>query len=183
LRVAYFDLETTALEADIGHILIGSILCHDGEMRTFRQDEMRKRGDKVDCDKRIAVAIRDVLEEHHIVVGWHSKGFDIPFLNTRLVANGQQPIRKHLHFDPRWNMAGWRGLKPRNARLETAAEFFQLGEQKMKVPIQTWSASRYLDREALDVLVDRCESDVLLLRDLTEKILDTGLVSNIQSYP
>lgn len=189
MRVCYFDLETTNLVGDLGRLLCGSILRHDGTMVTFRQDEFveaarrrKKKASMVD-DGDLAEAIRDELEKHHIVSGWFSKGFDIPFLNTRLAQNGRRLIRQHIHFDPRWYMSGWRGLKPRSAKLAVAAEFFGLDEQKMAVGVEVWARAQVGEKEALDILVERCESDVRLLKEVSERILETGVVKNLMSYP
>lgn len=180
MRIAYFDLETTNLNADIGRILIGSIRKSDGDIVTFRNKTSLIR--KAD-DRDIAIKIRDVLEKHHCLVGWHSKGFDIPFLNTRLAAHGERLLSPRLHLDPRWQMAGWRGLKPRSAKLSVAAEFFGLDERKMELGVEVWAKAGVGDKESLDILAERCESDVRLLYEVTQKILDSGVVKNIQSYP
>lgn len=184
MRVAYFDLECTSLKGDVGRILVGSILLN-GEMTTFRQDEIKRRKRiAMSNDGPIAVAIRDHLETAHMVVGWHSKGFDIPFLNTRLVANGERTITPSLHLDPMWQMRGWRGLAPRNSKLSTVAEFFKLGERKQSVDVEEWiKAQMDWNEEAMDILCERCESDVRLLAEITEHILDAGLVRNIMRYP
>lgn len=179
LKVAYFDLETTNLNADIGRILCGTIRTHEGKVVTYRNSIPNIR--KAD-DREIAIQIRDLLDQHHMLVGWHSKGFDVPFLNTRLVAHGERPLRRHLHLDPRWQMSGWRGLKPRSAKLKVAAEFFGLDEGKMELPVEVWAKAGVGDKDALKTLVERCESDVRLLYSVTQRILDTGLVTNIASY-
>jgi uncharacterized protein YprB with RNaseH-like and TPR domain len=184
VRVAYFDLETTDLRADIGRILIGSILCHDGQLVTFRQDVVakKKRTDYAD-DGEIAKLIRDVLEKHDLLIAWNGKGFDIPFLNTRLVQNGHRRLLPKLFLDPKWYMQGWRGLLPRNAKLDTAAEFFRLGERKMDVPVEVWAKAACGNKEAMDTLVERCESDVRILKEATERILASGVVKTISVYP
>lgn len=183
MRVAYWDLETSNLEGDIGRLLCASILSDDGEMTTFRNDRIRAKKSMAD-DHTIAVRIRDELEKYHMTVGWFSKGFDIPFLNTRLAAYNERTLAPHFHFDPCWSMRGWRGLKTRNGKLKTAAEFFGLGERKMDVDVSVWiDAALGGDHDAMDILAERCESDVRILAKLSTKILDTGLVKNISRYP
>lgn len=183
-RTAYFDLETTDLAGDFGRILCGSILRHDGTMQTFRQDEIVAAGKARNMadDREISKLIRDALEEHHLLVGWFSKGFDIPFLNSRLVANGHRMIKQHLHIDPRWYYSGWRGVKTRNAKLKTVSEFFGY-EPKQEVTSEVWVEARTGDRKAMDIVVERCESDVRILAEITARTADEGLIRNVQMYP
>lgn len=184
MRIAYWDLETSDLEGDVGRILCASILSlPSGTMTTFRNDKVKKKRSMAD-DAEIARKIRDKLEEHHLTVGWFSKGFDIAFLNTRLVASKQRPLASLLHIDGCWSLKGWRGLKPRNAKLATAAEFFGVPERKMPVDVSVWiDAALGGDRKAMDVLVERCESDVRVTRDVTEQLLNANLIKTIQRYP
>lgn len=186
MKVAYFDLETTNLKADVGRLLCGSVLCYDGSMHTVRWDEMATKKELrhgLTNDEKVAVAVRDLLNAHHVVCGWFSKGFDVPFLNTRLAAFGNKLVERHLHIDGIWYMKGWRGLGTRSAKLAVAAEFFGLDERKMDVDVNVWVRGQAGEREAMDVLVERCESDVRLLQKVVQRQLDLGLVRQIQSYP
>ena len=184
MRIAIWDLETSGLEADVGRILCGSILdVTSNKMLSFRNDRIRDKRNMAD-DGEIARRLRDELEKYHITVGWYSKGFDIAFLNTRLVKAGHKPLRSHLHLDPIWVCKGWRGLKPRSAKMAVMAEFFNLPERKPGVDVDVWiEAALGGSRKAMDELVERCEADVRITHQLTIKLLDTGMIKNIQSYP
>jgi hypothetical protein len=179
--IAVFDLETTDLSADFGRLLCGSILSYpSGEMRTFRYDEY---ADTPSNDREVAVAVRDYIERHHISCGYYSKGFDIGFLNTRLVVNGERPMRRMLHLDPIWYYRGWRGMKPRSSKMKVVAKVFDLGEEKQDVPDETWIDARHGDKDAMDIIVDRCESDVRITMNALVHCLDNDLIKNVQSYP
>ena len=184
MRVAYWDIESTDLTGDFGRLLCVSILQYDGVLVTFRQDELVAAGKATDMadDSALAVLARDALEAHHLTCAWYGKGFDIPLLNTRLVANGHRMLKPMLMFDPRWYYSGWRGLKPRNAKLKTVTEFFGY-EQKQEVGAEVWVNARGGNKEAMDIVVERCESDVRILKDLAERTLDEGLVRNLGAYP
>ena len=182
MRIAYWDIETTDLKADVGRILCAVV--YDPIARkyhTFRNDDI---SGVIANDEEIALALRDCIEGFPISAGWHSKGFDIPFVNTRLAKYGHQPIRRHLHIDGRWSMAGWRGLGPRNAKLGTAAEFFDLKNRKPSVDVDVWiGAAMGGDRKAMDELVSRCKADCKITAEVIERLLDLGVIANIQSYP
>lgn len=186
MNLAYFDLETNDLNGSFGRVLCGSILLLPSEeMVTFRLDDyvQRKQAKNMRDDQAIARDIRNILNTQHITAGWYSKGFDIPFLNTRLLANGEERMKTKLHLDGVWYAKGWRGLKAKNAKLASVAEFFGLDERKMAVDPETWEEARVGERDAMDVIVDRCESDVRLTREVIERLLDAELVANIQRYP
>lgn len=185
MRTAYFDLETWDLEPEFGPIICGVVISMPNDRVTvFRQDEYERDGradDMVD-DEEIATDIRDFLEDHHIVVGWHSKGFDIPLLNTRLAKYEKRQIQRHLHLDPMYYYRGWRGLKPKSASLENVAKFYDF-EEKIGVDPDTWLRARLGNKPEMDKAVERCTSDVRILKQITERCLDERLAKNIQSYP
>lgn len=182
LKIAVFDLETTNLKGDLGRLLVGSVYSYpSGVITTFRQDEMSPRKSMAD-DRTLAVAVRDLLEQHHMLVGWYSKGFDIPFLNTRLVQNGERRVKPMLHLDPIFFYRGWHGIKPRSSKLSVVAEFYNLPERKMDVDVSVWVAAQGGDTDAMDTLCERCESDVRLLAEVTRRTFDNDLVKNIGRY-
>lgn len=184
MRVCVWDLETSGLEGDVGRLLCASVMdVASGKMTSFRNDRVMAKKGMAD-DAEIARRVRDELEKYHITIGWYSKGFDIAFLNTRLVKAGHKPLRSHLHLDPIWVCKGWRGLKPRSAKMAVMSEFFNLPERKPGVDVDVWiDAAMGGSRKAMDELVERCEADVRITYKLTLKLLDTGLIKNITSYP
>ena len=180
--IAVFDLETTDLKGDFGRLLCGSVLSYPSmEIRSFRIDEIN--AGSVADDGPLAAAIRDEIEQHHISAGYFSKGFDISFLNTRLLAAGERRMTPMLHIDPIWFYRGWRGVGVRSSKMKVVAEWLGLDEQKMQVPADVWVAARHGDKAALDIVVDRCESDVRVTMDIIVHALDNRLMKNIQTYP
>ena len=179
MKIATWDIETTNLKADVGRILCASVLT-GRTMKSFRNDDI---GKTMADDEEIAIQLRDYLEQFHMTIGWFSKGFDMSFVNTRLVKYGHKPIRSHLHFDPIWYCKGWRGLRPRSAKMKVMAEFFNV-ERKIDVDVDVWIDAAYGGcRKSMDLLVKRCEGDVRTTEKLACHILDTGMVKNIGVYP
>ena len=180
--IAVFDLETTDLKADFGRLLCGSVLSYPSmQMQSFRIDE--EHGETVADDGTLAVAIRNEIERHHISAGYFSKGFDVSFLNTRLMVKGHRKMTPMLHIDPIWFYKGWRGLKFRSSSMKVVAKVLGLEETKMDVPDEVWIDARHGDKGSLDILVDRCESDVRITMDIICHALDNRLMKNIQTYP
>ena len=186
--LAVYDLETTGLKADFGRLLCGSVLSYpSGKITTFRIDE--GMGGSLNNDGKLAVAIRDEIERHWISGGYFSKGFDVSFLQTRLILNGERELGKTLHIDPMWFYKGWRGLRFRSSSMKVVAKVLGLAEQKMDVPDEIWQAAQKetigtpAHTEAMDMIVDRCESDVRVTLTIMKHALSHRLMKSIQSYP
>lgn len=176
-----WDIETTGLKGDFGRLLCCSMMTlPGGEMTTYKWTDFSKTYNN---DGKLAAAIRDKIEEHDFSAGYFSKGFDFGFLQARLAANGKRLLDRHLHIDPIWHFRGWRGLKIGSSSMKNVASFFGLDEQKMDVPKDVWVAANAGDLEALEILVERCESDVRVTAKLLKKALELRLVKNVQSYP
>lgn len=186
--LAVYDLETTGLKADFGRLLCGSILSYpSGKIKTFRIDQ--NMGGSLNNDGQLAVAIRDEVERHWVSCGYFSKGFDISFLQTRLILNGERKIGSGLHADPCWFYRGWRGMSMRSSSMKVVAKVLGLDEQKMDVPDAVWQAAQKetigtaAHTEAMDIIVDRCKSDVRVTLKILKHCLGNKLMKNIQSYP
>ena len=186
MKIAYWDIETNDLNGEFGRVLVASVLSlPSGQMTTLRIDKYIEDGRSDDMldDKALLTDLRSILEDHHITSGWYSKGFDIPFVNTRLAAHGLKPVRSHLHLDGIWYAKGWRGIKAQSGKLKDVARFFQLEEVKLEMSPDDWQRARLGQSKAMNKAVLRCESDVRLTREVTERLLGLGLVANIQRYP
>lgn len=186
MKVAYFDIETTDLNPAIGRILAASVLdAHSGKIQTLRQDKyvQSKKAEDMADDKQLVIDLREILESYNITIGWYSKGFDIPFISSRLLAVGEKPPRSGLHLDAIWYAKGWRGFKANGASLKAVARLLGLEESKMEVGEEVWAKARGGNKAAMDTIVKRCESDLRLTKGVTERLMDGGLVKNIQQYP
>jgi uncharacterized protein YprB with RNaseH-like and TPR domain len=170
LKITFFDTESTDLSANWGRLLCASFVGLDGEVITYRKDRRPFKGrNKVD-DSRLAVAIRDEIEKSDIIVGWNSILHDLPLVNARLAAAGERPIRvgeRHgvMNLDLMY-YAGGQSMKIGGRRLDTVAKFFRCDNQKTPLDGETWQLAATGDAEAMDLVVEHCEADVLVLRDV-----------------
>jgi uncharacterized protein YprB with RNaseH-like and TPR domain len=184
MRIAYWDEETWDLSPQFGPVICISVLdSGTNKMKTFRIDDYVKKGKAADLtdDRELCIDVRDYLETFHMTAGWFSKGFDIAHFRTRLVLNGERPLKEMLHMDCIWYFRGWRGLKPMSSKMKHVAEFFGL-EKKPDVAPEVWMKAKGGNKKALDEVCDRCEADVRITQAITEKALDLGLVKNISRY-
>lgn len=187
MDIAVFDIETHDLSAPFGPLLCASVYdVRNDTMTTFRQDDYtrkRKNGAKNMVDDRLLlIDLRDYLESFHCTMGWFTKGFDLPHVRSRLVLQGERPLKEMLHVDGIWYYKGWRGLKFGSARLGKVAANLKTPNQKPEVEADVWMGAKAGDRTCLDEVVDRCEADVLTTYDVIRKSFDLGLIKNIQRY-
>lgn len=163
-NMAFLDIEATDLKGNFGRMLCISIADVFGNVQTLRGDDPRFAGVKRRDDSRLAVAARDLLESYDQWVGWNSKMYDIPFIDTRLLIAGERPLRKDvMHIDPMWK-AGRFSLTLHSRRLDAVAKTFRLDAQKTPLDFDTWQDAAEGEKWAMDQVVEHCEADVLALR-------------------
>lgn len=166
-----FDLETTDLKGLMGRILCASFYDgQTGEVTTFRGDQQPYKGRSKIDDSKLAVAIRDHLEQYSLICGHNSKLFDVPFLNARLAKAGQRPLRVQFHLDTRWYLNS-ASMRIGSAKLENAQKFFDLGEAKTPISWEQWALAATHDKDAMDEVVVHCEQDVKVLAELIPHVL------------
>lgn len=170
MKVIFFDTESTDLAASWGRILCCSFVGIDGEPYTFRGDRRPYIGrNKID-DSKLVRAIRDELERADMIVGWNSILHDIPLMNARLNLANERSVatgEKHAtwHLDAMFYVGG-QSMKIGGRKLDTAAKFFKVDHQKTPLDGEIWQLAGVGDKEAMDSVVEHCEADVLVLRDL-----------------
>lgn len=172
MKVVLFDTESTDLAASWGRILCASFheLGEGDNVTTFRGDKKPyRRPAKVD-DSKLCLAIRERLESADMIVGWNSILHDVPLLNARLRVAGERPLHTPKHLDLMF-YAGGVSLKVGGRRLETVAKFFKVPNQKTPLDGDMWQRAGVGDNTpdgvpAMDYIVEHCEADVLVLRDL-----------------
>jgi len=170
VKVLIFDTESTNLSASWGRILCTSFVTLDGEVYTYRGDVRPYRGRTRIDDKKVVVATRNELESADIVVGWNSILHDIPLLNARLAKAGERSVKlgeKYgtQHLDLMY-YAGGQSMKVGGRKLDTIAKFFGVENQKTALDGDVWQLAGTGDHNAMDQVVEHCELDVLVVRDL-----------------
>lgn len=170
MKVCFWDLETTNLSALMGRILCCSFAELEGEAYTFRQDHPDFTGETLTDDSNLVLAIREELETYDLIVAHNGRLFDIPLLNARLAKAGLGPLKTHFMLDTRWYLNS-ASMRIGSAKLENAAKFFELGNQKTPISWDVWQRAAALERDAMDSVVEHCEADVKVLRELYPIVL------------
>jgi uncharacterized protein YprB with RNaseH-like and TPR domain len=171
MRTTFWDLETTDLGGNFGRLLCCSFIDLDSdEVVTFRRDRRPWKGTKLTDDKRLAVAIRNRLEQADIIAGWNSLLFDAPFLNARLAAADERPLRvgeRHgsRHLDMMYYASG-QSMRLHGRALDKVAKFFHADNKKTPLLPEVWADAGAGVPEAMQEVVDHCEADVRVTKDV-----------------
>lgn len=171
MKIVFFDMECTDLKALMGRLLCTSFKPFGGDPYTFRVDRKPwKSIDPID-DSRLAVAARDELEKHNLIVGWNSKMFDVPFLNARLAKANERPLQVlNFHADLMW-YAGGCSMRIGSKRLENVQKFFNLDQEKTPLDWEEWQRAALGSKAAMQRVVEHCEADVTVLSQAYEHLL------------
>ncbi len=149
--VAFLDIETTGTEAEGDEItLIG--LFDGNTMRSYLEEEMER--------------FPEDLEQYKLIVTFNGSSFDLPFLKRTF-----PELRLHqIHIDLR-HVLRRLGLKGGLKAIERRVGIERTPQTR---DVRGWDAvylwRRYLkgDEEALDILLQYNEEDVVNLKDLVE---------------
>lgn len=163
-RMAFYDIETTDLGAMVGRVLCVSIADEFGMVTTRTYADFK--GKSILDDVPLVNWTRDELAKYDIWVGWNSVLFDQPFLNARLLKGDEWPLRQdRMHLDL---MYQFKGRKSRfgSAKMDNVAKALGVPNQKTPLSFDLWERASVGDQEALEGVVEHCEADVLVLRDI-----------------
>lgn len=163
-RMAFYDIETTNLGAGMGRVLCVSIADEFGKVTTRTYADFD--GKSILDDTPLVAWTREELDKYDIWVGWNSILFDQPFLNGRLLKGLEWPLRMDkMHIDL---MYMFRGRKVRfgSSKLDNVAKNLGVPNQKTPLDFATWERAMVGDKDALAEVVEHCEADVLVLRDV-----------------
>ena len=159
-RICFFDIEASGLKADYNSILCASIQPYKGKVTTYATE---RPGD----DKMLVRQIRDELEKYLVIVGYYSKGFDLPMIRSRLLHFNMRDILPQYHVDMYYSLKG----KTLVARRSMAhmSEWLDLEHKKMSVGPQVWNDVLARPKSTMNILIKRCEADVIEVMDLYDR--------------
>ena len=161
MKIAFWDVETSNFKPDFAVMLCCGIKPYE------KEPIMIYKGRSGVNDKKLVKSIKDELEKHDILVSYYGLGFDLKFLNSRLLYWGYEPLREKLHIDV-YRIAR-KIFNISNRRLATIAHFLKI-EGKDHVEGELWmKAALEGDKRSLMRIIDHCKRDTEVL----EKVLDT----------
>jgi len=147
---ATFDLETSNLNASIGEILCGCVKNVGGNTKTFVAG---RQGDGTVADR-----IREELMKYDYIITWYGTGFDLPFLQTRLLLSGNPPLSHIRHVDLYYTARSQ--LAMHSNRQQAVGETLLGESNKTRLIGSVWNAAMKGNRTAMKYIVDHCQKDV-----------------------
>jgi len=171
-ELCFWDIEATGLKADYNSILVISIL-------PFYGDPITLSVDTVGNDKDIVNEAKEILENFDMWCGYYSRGYDIRMLNTRLFKWGGLPVEKSLHLDLFYQLKSHLSASRRSQAhyMNWFTDSVEEDMEKMSVGADSWSEMPYNMKKHMPIMRDRCESDVIGLRTLYNRV--KPLIKNV----
>ena len=155
--IAFYDLEATGLRGDYNSVLCVSVKPFGKRPTTF---SVKHPGD----DRAVVVAARDYLTSFDCWVGYYSKGFDFPMLNTRLLHWAEAPLLKKPHIDMYYTLKA--NLNTSRRSQAHLLEWLGTPQKKMTVSADKWNKVLEDPVGNMPTMIKRCESDTAGLEAL-----------------
>jgi uncharacterized protein YprB with RNaseH-like and TPR domain len=159
MRVAFFDIESSHLKADFGVMLCACV-------KPLDEDVITLDGRRGSNDKELCLRLKEELEKYDILVSYYGLGFDVLFLNSRLLHYGLEPLKMKYHIDMYGVVRKFAALHSR--RLESVSKFLGI-KGKGSIEPELWVKAAYDgDKDALAKIKQHCKEDVEVLESLYE---------------
>ena len=175
MRTCIFDMETMGFDADFDR-MICSVVKEYGT----RRDNIIIRPKHYNDDIDSILRVKETLERFDILVTYYGKGFDIPWLNSRLLLMGEPRVRKMYHIDLYYIIKNMVKRTVRRKSLGHIADIFELEEGKMRIPNKIWRGAHDGDESCIRTIVERCKSDVRLTEQTYDRLKDCGWICTLR---
>lgn len=166
LKIVILDIETSSLEADAGVIVGAGLMGEEGKSEYL---ETKRTTD----EKPMLAKLLKRLDSFDMIVTWSGRGFDLPFLTTRLLKHGMDPhpVLSKMHLD--LNEVVKSRLRLTFTYLDHVCDFFEIRRNKgpmgLEVP-QLFVKALEGDETALRAIRDHCLDDLRVTREVFLKL-------------
>ena len=158
LKQAIWDLECSNLKANFGVIICAGI------KPVGEEPIVLYKGRKGSNDRELVKDTVALLEDFDVLIGYYSLGFDLKFLNTRLMKYKMAPLEPKFHIDLYRVIKKWAALHSR--RLEAVCRHLGIVGKTALDPDVWMKAALDMDKKSIANIVDHCYQDTIL----TEKL-------------
>ena len=165
-KILLLDIETSSLEADAGIVVGAGLVTEAGKTEYLEAKRTRE-------EKTLLNNLLKRLETFDTIVTWSGRGFDIPYLTTRLLKHSidPTPIIAKQHLD--LNEVVRSRLRLTFTYLDHVCDFFGIRREKgpmgLEVP-QLFVKSLEGDQNALKMIRDHCLDDLRVTREVFLKL-------------
>lgn len=169
-RMACWDIEATGLAATFGGLFCATIKVLGQPPKVFRIDEMPNYKKEPWNDNILAKKIRDELENNHLVIGYNSFNYDLPFLNSRLIFHRDKVVSPTVKHADLLAVSRYR-MRLHSNSLESLLEHLKAENRKTKLEPDLWRRAAAGDKKALDEIVTHNIQDVVALEEAFLRLL------------
>lgn len=186
-KIIFFDLETLpnldtvmkiipsignwpgrTLKAELNSIIcFGYKVLGDKKAKCINAWDFENWNEDVNDDSAVVMMAYEILKDADVIVTHNGKRFDLPVLNTRLMANGFPPLHKIVHVDTK-NVA--KRLSLYSNALNNVAKFFKLEEKMENGGWDLWCKVQKRDKKAQKTMSEYCAQDVEVLEQVYKKL-------------
>lgn len=159
-KILFFDIESSDLAADIGHVLCVGYQWA-GEKKVTLLSLLDYPGKTLNDDSKLLAEFAKVYEQADMVVYQFGEYFDLPFLQTRLLVHRLPRLPTSSQVDT-WRIARTK-LKFGSNRLDRIAEVLGCPYTKTPVKLSHWSDARIGDKTAFKYVLNHCKIDIQVL--------------------
>ena len=168
-KILFFDIETTHLKADFGTMLAFGYKWSGDEGPTVLSitDYKGWKKDPTD-DGKLCRDASKLLEEADMFVTYFGKGFDVKFLNAKMLEHGLPIVPNTAHVDLFYVVKANLALSRKS--LGNVGYFLNLNAEKTPVEGRIWKKAMVGDADSIDYIVEHCAADVNLLEEAYDKL-------------
>lgn len=174
-KVLFFDIEILPRHFQTNFGADRSTLCvfgyrwgHHKKSKALNLKDMNPHWHRKPFNERaLVLASHEIMSQADICVGHYSDKFDFPYMQTKFLKYGLEPI-KIVDLRDTWKTSRFK-LKLSSNRLEAIASYFGL-TPKMDTEVSWWFDIIAGDGPILKKMTDYCKGDVDTLVEVYEKI-------------
>jgi len=164
------DYETSDLRSDIGSLLVAcyGVLDDNDNIRELRTKTIQTvgRGSVEQRERRLALWAREQWANADIIIGQNHLAFDRHFLDGVLFRYGEELVPKRILID---TFQTAKGKFAMGSSMANMLDVWQLGSKDAPNK-EDWRKANHGDKEALERITARCESDVAATAALWRKL-------------
>ncbi len=175
MKIAFLDIETTNLAADVGFILCASFKLSGKKspIYTTRIDDTPGYGktSQMYNDTKVVSDIYKWMTETNpdFLVHYNGSMFDLPYINSRLLKIKHKALPPFRSID-HWKTSRY-SLKLHSHSLDSLARHLELKEQKTFFDTSVWQRAAYGSKKDMDNIVKHCEIDVRVLEECHDQVV------------
>lgn len=162
-KILLWDIESSNLNANFGFIFcIGYKFLGERKPTIISIRDFPNYKEDPSNDKRVVQEFAKVFNTADVQVTWYGARFDFPFVNTRLLMSGLQPLAPIPHIDG-WRIAKYK-LKLNSNRLDAVSRIIP-GNKTQKTPIDNkhWLRAASGHTASVKYVEKHCRADIQVL--------------------